>query len=179
MDTLFSFLPLALVIVAVIWLIHLASKPRQKAPQYRAFRFSDLSFTENELSDELHTKVRGVTFNHRQDIIREKCCAGDLLVLVREPNNPKDVNAIAVRRLLWDGTSPALRAAEQIGYLSWRLAEDFAPVLDSGMSGYARINQITGDDINGVNLEIYIFKAKSIPDQRLISATAASNPVPT
>ncbi|MCD8199432.1 MAG: DEAD/DEAH box helicase, partial [Coriobacteriaceae bacterium] len=85
-----------------------------------------------------NTKVVGVTFENRQDVI-ETLEAGEELQLVREPENEFDENAIAVRRR--DGT--------QLGYLNRQLAERLAPVMDAGVAYDAAISAITGREEDG------------------------------
>ena len=67
----------------------------------------------------IETKVVGVTFDNRQDILAN-LCAGLKIRLVREPTNPRGRNAIRVERI--DGS--------QLGYINKTLAADLAPVFD-------------------------------------------------
>ncbi len=101
-----------------------------------------------------YTSLAGVTKkNHngrsRQEIIAE-CNRGEDLLLVREPGNPKDPNAIKVCRLLGD----------QIGYISSEVAARMAVEMDGGKKFSAKISEITGGvrgkPTRGVNIEISI-----------------------
>lgn len=65
------------------------------------------------------TKVVGVTFEHRQEIVA-KLHLGDRLFLEREPLNAYDRNAIKVIR----------NNGEQIGYINRHLAHSLAPLMD-------------------------------------------------
>lgn len=65
------------------------------------------------------TKVVGVTFENRQEVIA-KLQMGDRVWLEREPFNAYDVNAIKVTR----------NNGEQIGYISRHLARSLAPLMD-------------------------------------------------
>lgn len=92
---------------------------------------------------QFHTKVRGVTFTNvdgtpRQTIIA-KCVVGERLLLVREPDNPHDNQAVKVCR----------ETGELIGYLGEHVAgsaQDFVGVagqLDGGRIASAVIARIS------------------------------------
>ena len=79
-----------------------------------------------------HTKIVGVSFEGRQDVVaglRE----GYELALERQPDNPHDANAIAVRY-----------GQLQIGFLRKEIAMHVAPRMDSGTRYRARIESLTG-----------------------------------
>lgn len=80
-----------------------------------------------------NTKVVGVTFEGRQEIVRT-LIAGDLLHLAREPANPVDPYAVRV-------LTPAGR---KVGYLSARVAARLAPSMDAGTRYTATVSQVTG-----------------------------------
>lgn len=90
-----------------------------------------------------YTKVAGVTFEGRQEVVRT-LAPGDPLVLRREPHNPHDPHAVAV----------LTAAGTQIGYLSAHVASRLAPTMDSGVGYTVNVTQITGggDRSSGVNL---------------------------
>lgn len=67
-----------------------------------------------------HTKVVGVTQRGRQKLIR-KLRPGQPLILVPEPTNPADPNAIQVCL-----PGRFLRRRKQIGFLSADIAEEFS-----------------------------------------------------
>lgn len=71
----------------------------------------------------------------RQDIICRSCYPGAPIALEREPNNPADQNAVAVR---------LFATKEQIGYLSRHNAEWIAPLLDDDMIGRVSVNDVHG-----------------------------------
>ncbi|HYL26372.1 MAG TPA: DEAD/DEAH box helicase, partial [Candidatus Nitrosotalea sp.] len=79
-----------------------------------------------------HTKIAGVSFEGRQDIIAG-LRSGAPLELRRERENPHDKNAIAVHY-----------GALQIGFLKKQLAAHIAPLLDAGARYRARIASLTG-----------------------------------
>ncbi len=80
-----------------------------------------------------NTKVVGVTFENRQDILMG-LEAGMELRLQRQPDNGFDPCAIAVTLL--DG--------RQLGYLNKALAARLAPVMDAGESYSAAVSAVTG-----------------------------------
>lgn len=102
---------------------------------------------------DLHSKVVGVTrHNHdgsdRQEIARH-CYGGERLTLRREPDNPQDANAVAVVR----------ENGDQVGYLSAGVAEQVAPLLDTGAPVTAVVAEVTGGTPDhptyGVNIRIH------------------------
>ena len=81
------------------------------------------------------SKVVGVTFNNpdgssRQDIIRH-VDKQDIIMLVREPDNPYDKYAVKVMTLYG-----------QVGYIGKEYTEIIAPMMDSGIAFSARINEV-------------------------------------
>lgn len=106
------------------------------------------------------TKVAGVTFEDRQNIIKT-LQPGDELVLVREPHNSHDRNAIRLDRQ--DG--------QTIGYLNAELAAEMAPELDRGQGYQCAVSAVTGgqERLYGVNV-VVIRQEAALPVER----TAAS-----
>jgi hypothetical protein len=94
---------------------------------------------------DFHSKVAGVTYENRQQVIK-KLKDGDALILKREPNNPYDKNAIAV----------LTKSNEQVGYIGKDLAIKLAPLMDDGAIFEVNISKITGDGHTkkGVNIHI-------------------------
>lgn len=102
------------------------------------------------MDDSIIAYVIGVTYRNadgssRQEIIRN-CRKGDELMLLREPSNPYDVNAIKVcvpkkpsflSRLL--RRKPVL---SQLGYLSEYVASRIVPLMDEGVHVQAVVNEI-------------------------------------
>ena len=87
----------------------------------------------------LLSKVAGVTFEGRQDII-DQMTLTDLIQLRPEPQNKYDPNAIAV----WVAFPPESgRENAQIGYLPKEIAAEVAPLMD----GEFFIGSV--DEING------------------------------
>jgi hypothetical protein len=103
----------------------------------------------------IHSKVRGVTFENRQDIIRKAVRPGMRLTAIREPNNPHGGNAIG----LWAGQ-------QQIGHLSSDLAEELAPWMDAGKPLTVTVTDMTGNgpgESIGVNIVIDKQGEKGVP----------------
>ena len=90
---------------------------------------------------------------HRQNTIA-RCKAGEPILLVREPDNRYDGNAVALYR----------ENGEQIGYLPREWAEEMAPRLDRGSPVTATITAIEpfeteqGKELLGVRLELVPYK---------------------
>jgi len=104
------------------------------------------------------TKVAGVTFEGRQRIVA-RCSQGELLTLVREPNNRHDKGAIKVMRL----------NGEQLGYIPSHVSRGgdssgLADRMDRGDKYQCRISSLTGagTDTLGVNIEITDQKPTSV-----------------
>lgn len=82
-----------------------------------------------------HTKLAGVTFEGRQEIVG-RVDAGMPLRLERQPDNPFDPNAIALFE----------PRGEQIGFLNRRLAGALAPALDAGVVYDVVVTEVTGGE---------------------------------
>lgn len=87
--------------------------------------------------------------SHRQDIIAD-CCEGEAIILIREPENRYDPNAVA----------PYRQSGDKIGYLPREWASDMAPRLDRGSPITAKIEALeqfestAGNDLIGMRLEL-------------------------
>ena len=79
-----------------------------------------------------HTKLAGVSFEGRQDVIAG-LQAGAPLELRRQADNPHDSNAIAVHY-----------GQLQLGFFNKRLAAHIAPLMDAGARYGARVASLTG-----------------------------------
>ena len=101
---------------------------------------------------ELYTKIVGVTFENRQDIIAN-LTVSHKIILVREPDNKFDKNAIKVIKQPRMGD--ALPA--DLGFINKELASDLGPAMDEGNFYEAKIMSITGGDKDqyGVNIKIW------------------------
>jgi single-stranded-DNA-specific exonuclease len=83
-------------------------------------------------ASQFHTKIAGVSFDGRQDTIAG-LRVGIEVELVREPGNPADPNAIAVRY----GMLP-------LGFINRGIAKHLAPQIDAGVRYRARVESLTG-----------------------------------
>lgn len=84
----------------------------------------------------IYSKVVGVSFSDRQDVIKT-LKPEDPLFLSREKDNKFDVNAIKVE------TATQIH----IGYLKKELAAELSPNIDSGKFTYvAKVKEVTGID---------------------------------
>jgi single-stranded-DNA-specific exonuclease len=95
-------------------------------------------------AESFHTKLAGVSFEGRQDVVA-RLEPGTVLRVARRPDNPYDANAIA----LLDPTG------EQVGFFNRRLAAALAPEIDRGVSLDVTVTEITGEDAeknHGVNV---------------------------
>jgi len=81
------------------------------------------------------TKLVGVTFNNCQENIRQWGCSDiKAFPLIREPDNPHDPNAVRV----------SLFSKHDVGYLPRAIAQEIAPLMDSGrnfLAEFVRINE--------------------------------------
>lgn len=91
-----------------------------------------------------HTKLAGVSFEGRQDVVAG-LHVGYELALERQPDNPVDSNAIAVRY-----------GALQVGFINAGIAKHLAPLIDSGARYRAQVESLTGggERHRGVNISV-------------------------
>lgn len=86
---------------------------------------------------------------HRQDIIA-KCRLGEPIILIRDPDNPADPDAVALFR----------KTGESIGFLTRYDAEEIAPLMDKGWPMSAEIIAIEpfdtdrGETLLGVRIKV-------------------------
>lgn len=84
-------------------------------------------------AESFHTKLAGVTFEGRQDVVA-RLAPGTPLRVAREPENPHDGCACAV-------LDPR---GDRLGFLNRRLAAVLAPVIDGGVVYDLAVTEITG-----------------------------------
>lgn len=125
------------------------------------------------MSDSFYTKLAGVSKKNedgrrRQEVIEEDLYEGLDLHLEREPDNPYDTNAVAVF---------ASEYGDQVGYLSGKIAEELAPLMDRGQLVTCQVAEITGDydQTRGVNVQVTKYTLEET--RELIEAAKASKPV--
>ncbi len=140
------------------------------------------------MSDSFYSKLTGVSKKNedgrrRQEVIEEDLYEGLDLHLEREPENPYDPNAVAVF---------ASEYGDQVGYLSGKVAEEIAPLMDRGQLVTCQVAEITGDygQTRGVNVVITKYtldetremieaaKARKLVDEAQKSQPEAPNPAP-
>ncbi len=95
-------------------------------------------------AESFHTKLAGVSFEGRQDVVA-RLETGSTLRVVRQPDNAFDPNAIA----LLDPTGA------QVGFFNRRLAAALAPVVDGGVAFEVTVTEVTGgegESSRGVNV---------------------------
>ncbi len=108
-----------------------------------------------EDADSFHTKLAGVTFEGRQDVIA-RLEPGAPLRLVRQPENPHDENAIA----LFDPHG------EQVGFLNRRLAAALAPVVDAGVEYDVEISDVTGgEEGRSLGVNVLVMRRREADEQ--------------
>jgi len=95
----------------------------------------------------IFSKIAGVTFEGRQDIIR-KLGPGSPLFLERQPENPYDCNAIKLLTI----------SGEHIGYVGRVLAESLAESMDKGNKYECYVSELTGGNDKNYGLNIKIMK---------------------
>lgn len=98
-------------------------------------------------ADAFFTKLVGVTFEGRQEVIAQ-LEENELLVLRRDPLNEYDPSAIGVY---------VPRLDKQIGFLNKELAATLAPAIDGGDEYRIALGSVTGGDegrSRGVNVEL-------------------------
>ena len=90
-----------------------------------------------------YSKIVGVSFGNRAASVR-RLEEEELVLLVREPENPADANAVAVFS----------KSHRHLGYLPARTAEKVAEFMDSGGRVMASVSALTGggDRPPGANL---------------------------
>lgn len=102
------------------------------------------------------TAVIGLGFHafpSLQKILRE----GDELVIVREPNNEHDANAIAVYR----ETGWLIKNRQKIGFIPGSDAQEIAPIMDAGNRFTGVIDQIVRSKelyMEGARLKIWFIR---------------------
>ncbi len=96
-----------------------------------------------------HTKIVGVTFEGRQDLV-SGLVPGAALALTRDVANPYDANAIGV----WFGQL-------QIGFLKRQIAARIAPNIDAGERYHAEVRQVTGGGSRSAGVNIWVTRERA------------------
>ncbi len=92
---------------------------------------------------EIHTKLVGQTFCRGSKARIITCREGDTLTLLREKDNKFDANAVEV-----------YAGSGRVGYLSKKMAETIAPLMDKGIKVEATVTCVTGlhEKTQGLNM---------------------------
>ncbi|MBQ1249625.1 MAG: single-stranded-DNA-specific exonuclease RecJ, partial [Selenomonadales bacterium] len=111
-------------------------------------------------ADSFYSKLVGVTFEGRQDVI-PTLVAGQELVMRRESDNPYDANAIRV----WT------QDGRDVGHIRKEIAADIAPLMDEGVDYRCIVTAVTGggDRSYGVNIVVI----KTIVQEKIVRETQA------
>jgi len=107
-------------------------------------------------AEHFNTKIVGVSFEGRQDIVAG-LRPNDRLTLERQPDNPQDPNAIAV-----------LYGNLQLGYIRAEHAVHLAPNLDAGVTYRSHVTSLTGggDRHRGVNIVVERVRSSQMVSMR-------------
>lgn len=120
-------------------------------------RFEDGKYDGIERAAFFHTKVAGVSFENRQEVIKT-LKPGDVLYFRREPEKFLDANG---RPLDENAISVYTEKNEQVGFLNRRLAAVLAPIIDSGESYIGMVDAVTGDEDTHKGLNIIVQRVTS------------------
>ena len=123
----------------------------------------------------IYSKVFGVTYNNRQDIIKG-LEEGQALELKREKDNQYDQNAIAV--YVNNKSNHSNKITAQIGYIKKELAAELAPRMDKGETFKCKIKKITGKGKKNRGVNIKIYKEKRNNNDRVWGASQADFRIP-
>lgn len=102
-----------------------------------------------EEAPSFHTKLAGVTFEGRQDVLG-RLAPGAPLRIVRQPDNEYDQNACA----LFDPHG------DQVGFLNRRLAAVLAAAIDSGIEYDVEVTEVTGGGGDGRSLGVNVLVSR-------------------
>jgi hypothetical protein len=115
--------------------------------------FSNLeNNSDPKLGDFIETSVAGVTFEGRQELIKN-LHIGESIKLIREFNNPYDINAIKV----------VSENNSHIGYINRKLAEKIAPIMENNIMTKELVGEVCSiyqveneQSIIGVKIKFFI-----------------------
>jgi len=110
-------------------------------------------------SERFNTKIVGVSFEGRQDIV-SGLHVGASLTLERQPENPHDPNAIAV-----------FFGNLQLGYIRKEHAVHIAPAIDSGVAYRSYVSLLTGGGERNRGVNIVVERARAPEFDSKVSAS--------
>ena len=111
---------------------------------------------------EFFSKIMGVTFEGRQDIVAGMR-PGRPLELRRDPGNAYDPNAIGV----WYNQL-------QLGYLRREIAREIAPTIDAGARYVAEVTDVTGGGTRSFGVNIIVRRTDLVAERRAPGARAGA-----
>jgi single-stranded-DNA-specific exonuclease len=138
-----------------------APKARSRGADVIAASFVARAFAEREKyldrdqyasiggADAFHTKIVGVSFEDRQDVVAG-LQVGYELDIVRDPENPKDPNAIAVRY-----------GNLHLGFIRAAIAKHLAAPIDAGAGYRARVASLTGGGERHRGVNIFVWRSSN------------------
>ena len=118
--------------------------------------------------EQFESKVAGVTFEGRQEVIAKHCRTGKRLDVRPEPSNPSSENALG----LWvRGKRPFHQSWHKVGFVPQQLADRLRKQLERGCSLTARITDVVGG-VDGLSygLRIEISVHEGVPPRKAESA---------
>ncbi len=118
-------------------------------------------------ADDFYTKVVGVSFEGRQDVVGG-LTPGDRLELVREPQNTFDVNAVAVRY-----------GALALGFVRREIARHIALNIDAGERYEATVGSLTGGGERHLGVNIHVRRHRALRPSAAPTARDARSSVVT
>ena len=119
----------------------------------RETRLADDRYRNIDQSAGFNTKIVGVSFEGRQDIVAG-LSEGLTLELRRQRDNPHDPHAVAVHY-----------GALQIGFFKRDLALRLAPLMDGGVSYRASIKHITGGGAKNAGVNIWVERVDDVRER--------------
>jgi len=93
-----------------------------------------------------YTKLRGVTFDSRQELLGRMCNEDYRVIARRDKMNIYDDNAIAVWITFRDGT------LSKLGYVSKELAASVSPEIDKGLRMHIISSEVIGKGYKNLGL---------------------------
>ena len=111
-----------------------------------------------------HTKLAGVTFEGRQDVLAV-LAQGTPLRLVRQPDNEFDANACAL-------LDPR---GNQVGYLNRRLAAALAPAIDRGVEYDVEVTDVTGGGEHALGVNVLLTRRDAAEDEAEAAGVRVGN----
>jgi len=116
-----------------------------------------------EDAPEFHTKLVGVTFEGRQDVL-SRLVAGTPLRLERQPENEHDPYACA----LFDAQG------DHVGFFNRRLAAVLAPAIDAGVAYDVAVTEVTGGDGDrSLGVNVLVSRRDALADAQASAALRA------